>query len=130
MKKLSREQKQQKARLEALHLSRAEALQTAIQAFNERMAEEWQKVYVVADEYNDVVVLANDFIASVQGEQEAHLEDKSEKWQESDAGSAYLEWMDAWDVELETCELEEPNPLEVPELIEESMLTELPEEIA
>lgn len=128
MKKLSKEQKQQKAQLETLHMSRAEALKTAIQDFNARMAAECHKVYVAADEYNDSVLQANDFIASVHDEQEDYLGDKSEKWQESDAGSAYQEWMEAWGAELETYELAEPEEMEEPELVGAEVLQELPEE--
>lgn len=33
----------------------------------------------------------------VHGEMEGYFEDRTEKWQESENGEAYTEWMDQWD---------------------------------
>ena len=44
---------------------------------------------------------------------EAEYDDKSEKWQEGDRGTAAREWIDSFDnVELDDAEMEAPEPLE------------------
>lgn len=39
---------------------------------------------------------ARDFAEGISDDQQAYSDDRSEKWQESDAGSNYYGWLDAW----------------------------------
>lgn len=57
------------------------------------------------DTFNGLVEEAREFTTEIAGNMESYINDKSEKWQESDSGTEYGEWRDAWqDIELEDLE--------------------------
>lgn len=63
--------------------------------------------------YNAALQALNEFRAQVVDDIETFINDKSEKWQEGDAGQAHQAWRDAWE---ESCgdELDDTVP-EYPE---------------
>ena len=58
------------------------------------------------EKYNAVREEANHFAQEVVEAQEEYLGLRSERWQESEEGSAYQEWKEAWDNAV--VELDEP----------------------
>lgn len=46
---------------------------------------------------NEVVAEINEFAGEVAAEQEDYYSERSEKWQESEAGEAYAEWKSQWE---------------------------------
>ena len=45
--------------------------------------------------YQSSVAEAAEYLADLADDAEAYFDEKSEKWQESDAGAAYLDWKDS-----------------------------------
>jgi hypothetical protein len=71
--------------------------------------------------YNSVVDEINTWIEEVHAEQENYYDERSEKWQEGDAGQAYQSWMQLFEEQLD--QVDEPD--ETCEALE--ALTEEPE---
>lgn len=63
-----------------------EAAQAAITALND-----------VVEEYNDLVTEANDFVIDVAGEARDHIDERSERWAESDRGQEVTGWVEEWE---------------------------------
>jgi hypothetical protein len=62
--------------------------------------------------YNEAIQNLNSFIFEIREEMQMYFDDKSEKWQESDKGFAYQEWIENWEVEFE--EIENFDEIELP----------------
>ena len=71
---------------------------------NERkLVEAHAEMSAAVDNYNDAVAEYNAAATAVQefrdevvGDMEAYRDDRSERWQEGDAGQAYQAWIDEW----------------------------------
>ena len=116
MKKLSKEQLKRHEELSAALHGAHEELDGAIKLFNETVAEAFGKLATYVEEFNSKVIDANTFVEEIHTEQEAYEGDKSDKWRESDAGSAYADWMSAWEISIEEVELDEPPELNTPDI--------------
>lgn len=66
-----------------------------------------------AEKYNEIVSNLNNFIIEQRDEMQMYFDERSEKWQESDAGSSYQDWIDAWDLEIG--EVEDFDDVEIPD---------------
>ena len=78
--------------------------------------------------YNETLAEARQFIDNIAGEAESVMEDRSEKWQESDAGKAYQEWIDEWrGAVIDDVEIDFPS-IEGSDLDAVSILEDLPTE--
>jgi len=88
-------------------------LNGAIDKFNESLNEAWGEVEEALNDYNGALSDARDFVERVKDEFTSAFDEKSEKWQEGDSGTAVNEWINSFDsVELDDAELEAPEPLE------------------
>jgi uncharacterized protein YukE len=94
MKKLSKEQLTKREELIAEMRKRHEAVQAAVADLNVTIQE------------------ANELITEVHNDQEVYFDERSEKWQEGDAGSAYSDWMSEWESEIEEIEAPEEDFIE------------------
>lgn len=120
MKRLSKEQVKRHAQLATdLHEAYRE-MEAAIGYYNVAVSEAFAKLAPAVEAFNAKVTEANEFIGEVHDEQEAYFDEKSERWQEGDAGSAYSDWKGEWETEVEEVELEEPGELDVPDVDIES----------
>jgi hypothetical protein len=54
-----------------------------------------------AKKYNDVVENLNNFIEDQRSQMQNYFDGRSEKWQESDKGDAYQNWIDAWEIVID-----------------------------
>jgi len=89
----------------------------AIEAFN-----------VKVDAYNAACGEARGFVDDMVSQIDSDMADKTERWQESDKGQA----VEAWKGELEGVDLDDIEPLEIPDLpdLEHATTLEgLPEEV-
>lgn len=112
MKKLTHDQIQTKLNL-AHGLSKVgEELQDSIARHNLLLEAARNEIEALAGRYNEVRQEAQDFIEGVHNEQEAYASDRSDQWQGSDAGEAYGEWAEAWDVDLEELDITLPDEIE------------------
>ena len=59
------------------------------------------------EDLNKTIASANEFVEEVHSAQDDYFSERSEAWQEGDAGSAYTDWMSEWEFSLE--ELSDPT---------------------
>jgi len=116
MKKLSKEQLKRHEDLSAELHGAHEELDGAIKLFNETVSEAFGKLATYVDDFNSKVADANAFVEEIHAEQESYEGDKTDTWREGDAGSAYADWMSAWEVSIEEVELDEPPELDTPDI--------------
>ena len=111
MNKLSKEQLTARDTLcEALRTSHA-ALTEALEAFNNVMDQAWPGAEEALADYNHLVAQANAWLGEIAGEMQEYMDERSEKWQESERGQAYDGWRQEFEDELEEIELERPKEL-------------------
>lgn len=103
MKKISKEHKLTIAALVEELEKKAELIGKANEVVAEAVAE-----------YNEALEKAREFRDEIVGAMQEYHSERSEKWQEGDAGSAYQEWIDAWEA-MELDELPEPDEIDIPE---------------
>lgn len=117
MKRLSKEQvKEHEELVDAVNGAHQE-LDGAIKQYNERVAAAHSELAPFVEAFNEAVTKANDFRESVHSDQQAYFDEKSEKWQEGDAGSAYSDWMSQWDeAAIEEVELDDAPEMDTPDL--------------
>lgn len=102
-------------------------LESAIGGYNETVNAAKQKVEDALKKLNDAISSADNWRDGIHADQESYFEDRSEKWQESDAGQNYSAWMDEWSQEFEQVELEYPEELEMPDVSGACALDDLQE---
>jgi hypothetical protein len=117
MKKLDKQQLKRKAELLEAAFAAREATSLAVGGFNEAMAEAWKHVEESLAALNTAVVDLNAFREEVVQGMEDFAGERSEKWQESEAGQAYESWKDEWDgCRVEEVELERPADVDEPDV--------------
>ena len=87
----------------------------AVETYNTQRAEIVEQIDALVQEleeiretYESTVQPALDEIEEICDRQEAYFDDRSERWQDSETGEEYTEWMDAWcDVRNNVPELDE-----------------------
>lgn len=85
----------------------------------------------VADEisdYNTFVREAQEFIEEMRDEMQAYYDDRSEKWQESDTGTEYYDWIDAWETGLDEIEDIQPEEIDCPDFDAVETILNYPQE--
>lgn len=117
MKKLSKDQLKQRDELDSQLIEKGQAVKDAIDEFNTALTEAYKAVETAQEEYNAAVEAANEFVTEISGEMETYHGERSDTWQEGDAGQAYQSWIDAWSAELDPCELEMPSELDEPDAL-------------
>ena len=117
MKELTNNQKKDlKSLVERLRIAE-EGISGAIEGFNEQVNQIWESaVDGLLEAYNGLVQEANQFRESVSSDQQAYIEDRSEKWQESKAGQDYEAWMQEWGSDLEEISIDGPQDVDTPDL--------------
>lgn len=75
---------------------RAMAVSTAVAVANEAMQEVMQKVNDAVDTYNEALNEARQFQEDLIARLEEEVEDKSERWQESERAQAVSGWIADW----------------------------------
>lgn len=130
MKKLSKGQLAEKTKVGAALNTAAEDLRAAIEKYNETAAEQWVAVAEAVEKYNNAIAETDDFRNDVIATMEDFRAEKSDKWQEGEAGEAYGNWIQEWEnIELESCDIDQPDPLDEPDLVGEEDVDQLPDEV-
>lgn len=128
MKKLSRQQLQEKEQHVQKIREAKEALEREIGKFNTELGVLRNPVEQALANLNDAVTAANEFRQGIADDQENYYDERSEKWQEGDNGSAYSEWKDSWGNEFSEVEMEFPDELEEPDCDAADDLETMPDE--
>lgn len=86
-----------------------------IDTFNAAMDEHWRAVEDAVSVYNEAVGEVNGWLSDIHSAQEAHYDEKSEKWQEGERGEAYQSWMQEFENEVEEAEVSKPDDVDAVE---------------
>jgi hypothetical protein len=104
-------------------------LTEAVNAYNTGVAKLREPVDKAVADYNEALGEAKAFAEQVASRLEGEYDDKSEKWQEGEAGEAAAEFRDAWQsVDLEDLANEWPEDLAIEDPDHAPELSELPTE--
>lgn len=116
MKQFTGAQKAQHAEILARMEQKRAALELAIADYNHIMGREFSPVEAAKVALQEVIDEGSAFLATVREDAQSFFDDKSEKWQESEAGEAYGDWLTELDRELEAVEVEEPDEVDTPDV--------------
>ena len=106
-------------------------LTAAIEAYNNAIQELWGPVEVAMNEYNEAIGDANAWKTDRAQEMQEYIDERSEKWQESDKASEYETWKSQYEEDFEQVELEAPEGLSDGDVEDYSqLLWELPEGVS
>lgn len=132
MKKIAKEQRDERNQLIATLETRRNELNDKISHFNEQLHQNLEDVKQAHSEVNEALAALKEWRDAVVGDMDNYYDEKSENWQEGDRGQSYTAWKETYenlDIEEELDltlpdEIEEPTDLD--QLIED--INELPEE--
>ena len=110
--KISKQQLVERDALAADLRKKAEALNSAIVAFNQAIEPLSQAVHEAMDDYNEILEKARALASSITEAAQEAFDAKSEKWQSSDKGIEVRSWIEQWEVSLDDVDLELPEPLD------------------
>lgn len=127
MNKLTRDQIQTKLKFAYQLSDVGEDIQDSIKRYNQLIEAARTEIEGLVGRYNELVQDAQGMMEGIHDEQEAYKGDRSDRWQDSDAGQAYTEWMDAWAVDLEEMDIVLPDEIEEPSLDALDVLRDLPD---
>lgn len=117
MKRLSKQEQQQRDSLVEAMLTARNKVCDAVDEYNNKISELWQPLEDALTEYNNAVTDAQNFRDEIVGQMDDYIGERSEKWQEGDAGQAYQEWKDSWEaLSLEPFEVDQPEGIDLPEI--------------
>lgn len=106
----------------------AEALREEIETFNAAQREAFAPVAEAAAAYNAILAEVEIFRESIAEPHRETWDDRSEKWQDGDAGGAAHDFVEAWEnLSIETVDLDQPEDLDEPDLGDDEQLGDLPE---
>jgi hypothetical protein len=112
MQKLTKEQVARKRELVDKLSGAGQELQAAIIAYNEKCEAEFSSVREAIDDYQTVVDEARSFAEEIAGDIAGYMDEKSEKWLESDRGQAFEQWKSEWEnIDIYDVDLDEPTPI-------------------
>jgi hypothetical protein len=156
MKRITKKQQKELDALRETLGEKTNALSEAIDGYNSTQEDAFKKLETAIEEYNDATrgawedvetalgslnETATETVETVQGwgeEITAYVEEKSERWQESDRGEAFIAWGEEFEnFSIDVPEIDEPTPTEIPDTVgpldpldfdAETVFDELPEE--
>jgi hypothetical protein len=109
-------------------LSEAAAkLYRAVDEYNAAVAEARDALEAPLAAYNAALEVAGAFVAGIHEASQEAYDDKSERWQESEAGQNAYAWLESWEsIDFDPVELDEPVELEEPDLRHSDEMDALP----
>jgi hypothetical protein len=129
MKSLTKQQTTDRADIAARLRDAASDIESAVEKFNVATAEAKGELEAAVMTYNERMAEADEFRDVTVGDMQGHYDERSEKWQESERGQAYLNWINEWEgAELGEVEIDFPNDLETPDLSAADVLEGLPDD--
>ncbi len=112
MKKLSKADEEKKYNLLSQLRDAERKVNDEIAKYNDKLVLLKLPVEVAIANMNEVVESINGFLEDLYTEVNNYYDERSEKWQESDVGQAYLEWRDKLQETLEDVSIELPERID------------------
>jgi hypothetical protein len=91
---------------------RGHALNVAIADFNRQFEPLVRAVSEAQAHYNAAIESARTLASEISNPAQEQFDDKSERWQDSDAGTHIRMWSEGWELSLDEVELDLPEPIE------------------
>ena len=110
MKKLTKEQDETRMRL----VNELRTIEEEVTDAHGKVISELEAANAVIAKYNEKVAEAEAWRDEVTTDMQSYVDERSDKWQESEAGTEYQEWQDSF-AELEFNTLEELTLSDLPE---------------
>lgn len=129
MKSLTAKESKERGEIIVTLRDKADALSNAVEAFNDLVAREQERISEALRQYNEAVAEANEFRDIILTNMDDYFSDRSEKWQYSDSGSEFSSWMEEWRSEFEEESIDLPDPIEIPSCDAADLLESLTESI-
>lgn len=117
MKRMSKTQIAERDKHQASVQEAWAALDTAVTSYNDAQDVAWAKVEDAKGVLSEKVQAANEWRDGIESDARAYYDDRSEKWQEGEAGQSYSSWLDSLGVEVEdpSDDISEPEKLDAPD---------------
>ena len=116
MKKISKDQIKRRDELQGKLQSLMADLETACEAYNETLREKWSAIDDALGAYNEAIGEVNEWQQEIASDIQSYMDDRSEKWLESDKASEYESWREEFEDEIEEVTLEQPEELDTSDL--------------
>ena len=129
MKKISKDLLKERDETCAKLREARSVLDGAVADFNNAMQAEWEKVSAAQDAYNEIRADAQSWMESVASDIQSYMDERSEKWQESDKAQEYDQWRSEFEGDLEEASIEQPDELELDIEDAAESLEQMPEKI-
>jgi len=123
MKQLSKAHKADRDK----HVAELTEREAAVRSAWDRLTEAHDELTEEIQAYNGALLAVAAWRDEITLEMETYFDERSEKWQEGEAGTAYQEWMGEWQ-EAELDELEAPELPDEPEFPHADTIEALSEE--
>jgi chromosome segregation ATPase len=94
----------------------AEDIRKAIETYNNALTEHRDRIEAARTEYNERMDRLHEIYDELHGDAQSYYDERSEKWQQSDAGQSYEQWRDK--LEATAQELVALDEIEIPDLDE------------
>lgn len=92
---------------------KSEALESAVEKYNEALDEIRGDVEVALEAYNESLADAQEFVEEIASDANQAIEEKSERWQEGERGQEALSFKEAWEqISVEGASIDFPDPIE------------------
>lgn len=102
-------------------------LEQSIDDYNQAAQAAFESVIKAGDEYNNALSEIEGFRDAFVSDSQSEFDEKSERWQQSDRGSAAQDLIDAWEcADFSPVELEELEPFELYDAAHLEDLEDLP----
>lgn len=89
--------------------AKEKAIQDLLQEYADIIEDGGNELETLVEEYNEVVSDVNDFCVDVSSSIEDYMNERSEKWQESEKAEAYQSWKDDWEQSFQEMDLQRPE---------------------
>ena len=86
-------------------------LNAAITQFNERLEEQRSILDDAVNDCNGAMQDVADFLERIKERLNGEYDDKSEKWQEGEKGTAVRDWIDTFEIDFMDIDVEVPNDI-------------------
>jgi uncharacterized coiled-coil DUF342 family protein len=128
MKRLTNEQIRKRDELISRLKKAYNNLEAEVDAYNKEVSDLRAKVESEVELLNEIIVETNEWIAEVAEQLQEYYDTRSEKWQVSDVGTEYADWVESFDNEMDEVCVNFGEELESPWRDAVSFLEDLPEE--